>query len=279
MYGPEEIESRAHEASEFLKDRFEALPSAAVVLGTGWGGLTDGYDVASRVEFHDIPGFRRVTAPDHVGCISLVETSAGPLIVQDGRFHCYEGYSSLETTYPIWVYKALGVKTIVLLSAAGGLNPTYLPGDLIVLRDHIFIWGSNPLIGVPANDERGRYIINAQFYPERWQDVLRTSVPPDARCETGVYAFMTGPSFETDAEASLLRIAGADAVGMSTAPEAIVARYLGMDVGAMCCISNTLLPFRAGGDREESLVGVVRSAAESLDGFLDRIVASADVIG
>lgn len=279
MHGPETIEERAGEAAKFLAQKLASVPRVGVVLGTGWSGLVEGCDIKARVGFEEIPGFGAVTAPGQSAAVSLLETSAGPVLVQEGRFHCYEGYSSLETTFPVWVYEALGVKAVILTSAVGALNPTYLTGDLIVLRDHIAIFGTNPLIGLPNSSERGRYLITGEFYNERWQDVLRSAVPPEGRCESGVYAWMTGPSFETEAESSLLRIAGADVVGMSTVAEAITARYLGLEVGAICCVSNTILPFRTGGDDVGSLLANVDGAVRTLEGFLDNIAAAADMIG
>lgn len=276
MFAPHEIEERAAEAAAFLESRFGGTrPAAAVVLGTGWDGLTGESRRAARVSFAEIPGFTAATAPGHEGAIELVETDAGPLVVQYGRYHRYEGLSSLGTTFPVWTFAALGIGTVVLTAAAGGLNPAYRCGDLIVVKDHIAVWGDNPLTGLPRSAERDRHIIAADFYPERLQEVIRASVPPDARCETGVYAYMTGPSFETEAESTLLRIAGADMVGMSTAPEAIVARYLGMELGAICCISNMILPVRSGGEDVSSLLANVREAVARLEGFLDGIAMAA----
>lgn len=275
MFAPVETEERAAEAAAFLEKRLGTRPAAAVVLGTGWGGLAVRSRKGARVSFSEIPGFVAATAPGHEGEIELVETGAGPVAVQYGRYHRYEGLSSLDTTLPVWTYAALGVGTVVLTAAAGGLNPAYMCGDLIVVRDHIAVWGDNPLIGLPRNEERDRRIIAADFYPERLQDVLKASVPPDARCETGVYAYMTGPSFETEAESTLLRIAGADMVGMSTAPEAIAARYLGMELGAICCISNTILPVRSGGQDVSSMLANVAGAVAKFEGFLEGIAMAA----
>ncbi len=279
MLDPAEVKPKAAEAAALLEKKLGAACAVAVVLGTGWDGLADGYPVLEGIGFGEVPGFGAASAPEHAGRIDLVETSAGPVIVQRGRLHRYEGYSSLETTFPVWVYGAMGVKVLVLLSAVGSLNPAYMAGDLIVIRDHVFLWGDNPLIGIPGGEGSDRFMPAADFYPGEWRDALKASLPVEVRCEIGVYAYATGPSFETEAEATLLRLAGADVVGMSTAPEAIVGRYLGMKVAAMCCVSNVVLPFRAYGGDVASLLRVVRDSASRLEGFLETVAQSTGVIG
>jgi purine-nucleoside phosphorylase len=279
MLEPSEAAAKSLQAARFLSDALNAQPPVAVVFGTGWGGLSDGYATLGVAPFDDIPGFGPAGAPGHRGVVKAVETEGGPLLVQDGRLHCYEGYSSLEACFPVWAYAALGVKVLVLLSAAGGLNPAYTPGDLMIVRDHIYLFGANPLIGVPEAPGCDRFIMAADFYPESVQEALRGAVPAEARCEQGVYAYTSGPSFETESEASLLRIAGADAVGMSTAPEAIVARSVGMAAGAVCCISNMLLPYRTGASEAGAVLDIVRGTASTLTGFLDRIATFEDMIG
>jgi purine-nucleoside phosphorylase len=278
MLDPREVESTAEKTAGVLAGKLGVQPKLAVVLGTGWGMLAEPHRTISEADFSELPGFGGVSAPNHAGKVKAVETAAGPVLVQDGRMHCYEGYSALETTFPIWVYEAMGVKALLLLAAAGGLNPSYVPGDLIVLTDHVYLWGSNPLAGVPPSQKCERYVFDADFYPERMREAVKAAVPPEARCEQGIYVFMNGPSFETEAEAVILRVAGADAVGMSTAAEAIVARYLGLETGAMCCISNTILPYRAGGSDVASLLDVVGGAVAALDGFLDKLASAIDVI-
>jgi purine-nucleoside phosphorylase len=278
MLDPRDVESEAGHTAGILAEKLGVEPRLAVVLGTGWGPLADRYPVTAEVDFAELPGFGKVSAPRHAGKVKAIETEGGPVLVQDGRMHCYEGYSALETTFPIWVYEAIGVKALLLLAAAGGLNPSYMPGDLIVFTDHVYLWGSNPLAGVPPSEKSQRYVFDAEFYPEKVREVVKAAVPPEARCEQGVYVFMNGPSFETEAEAVILRVSGADAVGMSTAAEAIVARYLGIQTGAMCCISNTILPYRAGGSDVDSLLDVVGGAVASLGGFLDKLASSVDMI-
>jgi purine-nucleoside phosphorylase len=278
MLSPAEVHGKAQEAAGYLSDTLGHRPRIAVVLGTGWADLAAGHKVLARVDFDDVPGFNHVSARGQSSTITVVETAGGPVLVQGGRLHCYEGYTSLESSFPIWAYGSLGVKVLILLAAAGGLNPLYMPGDLIVIKDHIYLWGTNPLIGVPEVEGCEHFVFAADFYPENLQEALKAAVPPDARCEQGVYAFTSGPSFETESEATLLRVAGADVVGMSTAPEAIVGRYLGMRVGAMCCVSNVLLPFRSGGEDLSAVLAMVRRTVAGLDGFLDRLASSADMI-
>jgi purine-nucleoside phosphorylase len=188
------------------------------------------------------------------------------------------GHTPLEVSFPVWVYCALGVKVLVMLSAAGGLNPAYLPGDLIVVTDHILLWGPNPLVGLPDKPGRSRFIAGHDMYSRGWQEAMKACLPEDARVESGVYAYVPGPSYETPAEARLLRVAGADMVGMSTAPEAVVAKYLGLEVAAMSCISNSLLPPSGAPPSHEMVLGVVRRAAVGLEGFLEKLASCQDML-
>ncbi len=279
MLSPDEVAGKASDAASFLRATLPAVPSMALVLGSGWDALTAGLGGSPSVGFKSIPGFVGTSVDGHEGGIRLVETAGGRrLLVQEGRLHCYEGHTPLEVTFPVWVYHALGVKVLVMLSAAGGLNPAYLPGDLIIVTDHIFLWGPNPLIGLPEEPPRTRFIPGHGIYSPGWQEALKTCLPEEARIESGVYAYVSGPSFETPAEARLLRVAGADVVGMSTAPEAVVARYLGLEVVSMVCVSNSLLPPSGAPPSHEMVLDVVRRAARGLKGFPARLAACEDVV-
>ena len=276
---PEEVLERADEAAAVLADELGCRPTLAVVLGTGWDKLDDDYRTMREVEFARVPGFGPVSAPGHRGNVRLVETVGGQVLVQEGRMHCYEGYSSLEASFPVWALAALGVKSLVLLAAAGGLNPVYMPGDFMLVSDHISLFGDNPLKGVPQPDGCERFVCGAQFYPDSVQEAIEAALPPGARVERGTYVHTTGPSFETNAEAGMLRLLGGDAVGMSITAETIVAGFLGMKAGALCCVSNVLLPFKSAGESADAVLSLVRDSVAGLGDFLGKLAASAGMIG
>lgn len=273
-----EVPRRAKEAAEFLRESLGQLPPVAIVLGSGWDYLLEGCPVAAEVDFDSVSGFRTPGVAGHNGRVLVADTGAGPLLVQDGRLHCYEGYSALEVSFPAWAYSYGGVRVLVMFSAAGGLNPAFVPGDLMIVSDHMMLLGENPLRGLVELKDRAVHHPSGGLYSRRWQDALQDCVPAGARCDRGVYGFVTGPSYETPVEAQFLRIAGCDAVGMSTAPEALTAGYLGMEVGAVCCISNSLLPAPASPPSHESVLSAVRKTARGLGGILDRICAKSGMI-
>jgi len=279
MLEPQEITSTADQAAQFLSSALGPAPRVAVVLGTGWDGLDGPYEVTAEVDCAGVPGMHDPGVMSHAGKIKVIETGGGPLLVQEGRVHCYEGYSTLEASFPVWAYAAMGIEVLVSTSAVGGLNPAYTPGNVVIIADHIFMWGSDPLIGVSPDEARDRFMPSGEFYPERAQDWLKSCLPPTLETEKANYVFNTGPSFETDAEATLLRLCGADVVGMSVPIEAIVARYLGIGFAAVCCVSNTIIPMRSaasGGAGE--VIETVRRTVAGMEGFLDRI-AAVDMIG
>lgn len=275
MTTPSEVRADAARAAEALRERLGEPPRVAVILGSGWDGLAARYPCSGRVGFDLVPGFPPAGSPGHPGRLSLVDTGAGPLLVQEGRPHCHEGISALDVSFPVWVYGALDVRLLVMLSAAGGLNPAFVPGDFAIVSDHISLFGPNPLAGVGAGGAGSCFVPGRDVYAERWKQALKECLPPDARSERGVYAWVHGPSYETPAEATMLRVLGADVVGMSTVPEALTARYLGMEVGALSCVSNSLLPPSDAPCTHELVLSVVRSAAGRLEGFLERLARTA----
>lgn len=279
MLSPSNVPGKAAEAAEYIESVLGAVPPVAVVLGSGWDRLASDYRDSPSVKFEDVPGLGRPGVPGHRGSFRVARTGGGPLLIQDGKLHCYEGYSPLEVSFPAWIMSALGIEILVILSAAGGLNPMFMPGDLMIVSDHIQLFGGNPLVGLSDREDRTIFVPGPLIYKQRWQDLLQGSLPPDTRCSRGVYVFVSGPSYETLAEVRMLRVLGGDAVGMSTAPEALTATYLGMEVAAMCCISNVVLPVPGPHQSHDTVLDSVRSKAAELDGFLESIASSVDMIG
>ena len=213
-------------------------PDIAIVLGSGLGALPDNYDCI-KIPYIDIPNFHKSSVEGHKGQLCFCEIEGKKVVMMQGRYHFYEGYSMTQITFPAKVFKALGVKTIILTNAAGTLNSDFNPGDIMLIKDHINLMGTNPLIG-KNNDELGtRFPDMSDIYNKTLRDKVKSiALSMNIDLREGVYLAMTGPSYETPAEVKMAGLIGADAVGMSTAPEAIVANYCGMNVIGLSCITN-----------------------------------------
>ena len=230
---------RAEHASRIIRSRISVEPRIAIVLGSGLGGFADDFDEAVAIPYEDIPGFVRSTAQGHAGRLVIGNVDSIPVLAMQGRVHYYEGYSLEEVTFPIRVFGLLGIKTLVLTNAAGGINVQLTQGALMMISDHVNLMGVNPLRG--PNDERfgPRFPdMSAVYSPELQELVVEEARAINVEVRRGIYGALSGPSYETPAEIHLLRNLGADAVGMSTVPEAIVARHMGVEVLGISCITN-----------------------------------------
>jgi purine-nucleoside phosphorylase len=230
---------RVEHAARVIRSRTSEEPKIALVLGSGLGGFADDFEEAIAIPYEDIPGFMRSTAEGHAGRLVVGKVENVPVVAMQGRVHYYEGYSLEDVTFPIRVFKQLGIKTLVLTNAAGGINIELDQGTLMIISDHLNLMGVNPLRG--ANDDRfgPRFPdMTAVYSPELQQIVVEEANAIGIEMRRGVYAALSGPSYETPAEIVLLRNFGADAVGMSTVPEAIVARHVDMEVLGISCITN-----------------------------------------
>lgn len=230
---------RAQEAARLIRSRTDLEIPVAIVLGSGLGAFAEDLTDAVEIPYQEIPGFARSTVQGHAGRLVIGRVGDITVAAMQGRFHFYEGYSLQEVTFPIRVLKLLGVRTLVLTNAAGALQMEFLPGSLMVLSDHLNLLGDNPLRG--ENDERfgPRFPDLTSVYARRLQDMLideATAMGIEVR--RGIYAALSGPNYETPAEIHMLRSLGADVVGMSTVPEAIVARHMDMQVLGISCITN-----------------------------------------
>lgn len=253
------------EAVLTIRERSSLQPEVALILGSGLGDLAYEVDEAVSIPFEEIPHFARSTVPGHAGRLLLGRLAGRPAVVMQGRFHFYEGYAPRVLTLPVRVMSALGAHTLLVTNAAGGINPAYCPGDFMLIADHINLpglAGANPLIG--PNDERlgERFPSLAGAYDSSLR-VLAHSVAatlPVPKLHEGVYAMVSGPSFETAAELRFLRAVGADAVGMSTASEVVVARHMGMRVLGISLITNAA----TGSENTEVTHAEVLSTAEAV---------------
>ena len=236
---PSKLYERAEKAARLIRARTDADVSVAIVLGSGLGAFADELTDSTSIRYDEIPSFARATVEGHAGRLVIGKTNNVTVAAMQGRFHFYEGYSLEEVTFPIRVLKLLGVRTIILTNAAGSLNTEFTPGSLMVITDHVNLLGVNPLVG--PNDVRfgPRFPDLTSVYARRLQDLViseANAIGLDMR--RGIYAALSGPSYETPAEIHMVRTLGADAVGMSTVPEAIVARHMNMEVIGISCITN-----------------------------------------
>lgn len=252
MNDMDNLKNRAKISAEFIRDWMGVKPDTAIILGSGLSGFENNFKNKREINYSDIPEFPVSTAPGHKGKLVLCEREdeAGNydtsnddacryILIMSGRFHHYEGYSLQEITIPIRVMAILGIKRLIITNASGAVNENYKAGDLMLIEDHINLSGDNPLIG-PNFDELGPRFpdMTYTYSPDLLKKIKEKADKKGILLRQGVYAFMTGPSYETPAEVRMIRTLGADCVGMSSVPEAIVARHSGMEIVGISCITN-----------------------------------------
>ncbi len=230
---------RIEEAASYIASRSSIRPEIGLILGSGLGVLADSLEEAVTVNYSDIPHFPVSTVEGHAGELLLGKIGGRPVLLMKGRFHMYEGYQGETVTFPIRVMKKLGITGLLVTNAAGGVNTSYDPGDLMLISDHLNMTGTNPLIG-PNHKELGvRFPDMSEGYSNRLRAIAKDiAASQGLKLQEGVYAGLLGPSYETPAEIRMLRVLGADAVGMSTVSEVVIARHSGIEVLGISCISN-----------------------------------------
>ena len=226
-----------------IRTQTKAAPRVGIILGTGLAGLLSHVQSPTKIPYTALPHFPKSTAPGHHGELVFGAMGETPVVIMDGRFHFYEGYSVDEVAYPVWVMKALGVETLLISNVAGGLNPAFTIGDLMIVSDHLNLLGSSPLVG-PNDDALGpRFPDMSQPYDAKLIELAEAVGKERALpMRRGVYVAMLGPQLETRAEYRWLRSTGADAVGMSTVPEVIAAAHCGLRVLTVSLISDLCIP-------------------------------------
>ena len=229
---------------DFINKKIEGelgnfIPEVGIVLGSGLGELADEY-CSLAIPYTEIPGFEASTVSGHKGRLVFAEINGKKTVMMQGRFHFYEGHTMQKVVYPIKVMKKLGVKTLIVTNAAGGVNPSFNPSDLMVITDHINLMGTNPLIGENDDSMGERFPdLSSVYTPELIDLTKKTAEKLGIDLQEGVYVAFTGPSYETPAEIRMAGVLGADAVGMSTVPEAIIAAWAKMNVIGISCICNS----------------------------------------
>lgn len=227
------------QSTDFLKEKGFEKPEIGLILGSGLGDLADEITDAIAVPYEQIPNFPVSTVSGHKGQLVYGTLEGKKVVAMQGRFHYYEGYHMQEVTMPVRVMKMLGVHTLGLTNAAGGVNMGFTPGDLMLITDHINFTGQNPLIGINYDEIGPRFPDMSETYSKEYQELIKkTASEMDVDLKEGIYMGYTGPTYETPAEIEMSRTLGADAVGMSTVPEAIIGRHAGLNIFGISCITN-----------------------------------------
>lgn len=235
----ETLYDRVHAAAAAVKHRVPLAPEVGLILGSGLGGYGDKLENATSIPYSDIPYFPQSHVVGHKGCLVLGERQGVPCVAMQGRVHMYEGHSAATVSFPARVLIALGAKVLIITNAAGGLNPSWSPGTLMLIRDHIDMLRDHALRG-PNDDRLGPRFpdMTKTYAPELRALVKEAAAAQKIELQEGVYVAMPGPTYETPAEVQMLQRIGADATGMSTVPEAVVARHMGARVIGISCITN-----------------------------------------
>ena len=230
---------KSGKAAQYIQSIKATKPKVGVVLGSGLGVFVDQIEDKTIIPYNDIPFFKKTTVEGHEGRLILGKVKGVEVAVLQGRLHAYEGLPMEEVVFPVRLLSILGISTLILTNAAGGVNLNYQPGDLVLIQDHINLMGKNPLVG-PNNNQMGpRFPDMSHAYNPELNNIMRTvSKSLGYNLQEGVYAGVLGPTYETPAEIRMIRILGADMVGMSTIPETIAANHLGLKVCGISCITN-----------------------------------------
>ncbi|MFH2012797.1 MAG: purine-nucleoside phosphorylase [Pseudomonadota bacterium] len=269
---------KIEETKHYIFTRTKTTPKIGILLGTGLGGLVDRINIKMSIPYEEIPNFPRSTVESHMGNLVVGSLAEREIVVMQGRFHYYEGYSMQEVTFTIRVMKALGVRVLIISNAAGGLNPQFNPGDIMIITDHINLTGGNPLIGPNLDILGPRFPDMSQPYTKEMFDLAeKVASEENIKLNRGIYVGIAGPSLETAAETRFLRMIGADAVGMSTVPEVIVAVHSGMKVLGLSVISNLNLPDNLKPHSMKEIIAVANNAAPRLIKLIERLVQEIEV--
>lgn len=276
LFDVEEYRQQVEAACAAIRNRCELRPEIGLILGTGLGTLAEEIDVEVAIPYDEIPNFPLSTVESHHGRLLVGQLDGTPVYALQGRFHLYEGYSAREVTFPVRVFGTLGVQSLLISNAAGGMNPHFRKGDLMLLTDHINLQGANPLVG-PNVDEWGpRFPDMSEPYDLELRETAEgLALNLGIKLHQGVYVSVVGPNLETRAEYRFLRMIGADVVGMSTVPETIVARHMDMRVMSISVITDECFPdalqpvslqdvLAAAGEAEPKLTRLMMAVVQSV---------------
>lgn len=270
----EKLQEKIKQAASFIREKGVGEIEIGLILGSGLGELGDEVENAIQIPYETIPNFPTSTVEGHAGQLVYGTLGGKKVLAMQGRFHYYEGYSLEMVTFPVRVMKALGIYSVIVTNAAGGLNLDFTPGELMLITDQINFTGVNPLIGPNDNEMGVRFTDMSQAYDKEYQEIVRNVAKEmNLDLKEGVYMGFTGPTYETPAEIKMARVIGADAVGMSTVPEVIVARHSGLRVIGVSCITNLAAGMQASLNHAE-VVETTERVKESFKTLVKNILAS-----
>jgi len=262
------------EAVTAVRARCDLTPRVGIVLGTGLGGLADAIEAEAVIPYEDIPHFPVPTVESHSGRLLLGTLDGTPVVAMQGRFHRYEGYDLNQVVFPVRVMGRLGAETLVVSAAVGGMNPLWAPGELVLLDDHINLLGENPLVGPNIAELGPRFPDMSRPYDPSLQALATTvALERGIRLNRGVYVAVVGPNLETRAEYRMLRAMGADVVGMSTVPEVIAARHMGLRVLGVVIVTDLCLPDALAPAVVEDIIATASAAEPDLTTLIRDVVA------
>lgn len=274
MKGREEMMADLQEALEAIRRRTPLRPRVGIIMGTGLGGLAGKIEAEVEVPYEEIPHFPLSTVETHRGHLSLGLLEGVPVVAMQGRFHRYEGYSLQRVTFPVRVLKMLGAEVLIVSGISGGMNPLMRPGELVLLDDQINFMGDNPLVGENLDELGPRFPDMSRPFDSGLQKIAEgAALREGIRLNRGVYVAVTGPNLETRAEYRMLRLMGADVVGMSTVPEVIVARHMGMRVLGLSIITDSCLPDALEPADVQTIIATSMEAEPMLTALVTRVVA------
>ena len=270
----EKLQEKIKQAASFIREKGVGEIEIGLILGSGLGELGDEVENAIQIPYETIPNFPTSTVEGHAGQLVYGTLGGKKVLAMQGRFHYYEGYSLEMVTFPVRVMKALGIHSVIVTNAAGGLNLNFTPGELMLITDQINFTGVNPLIGPNDNEMGVRFTDMSQAYDKEYQEIVRNVAKEmNLDLKEGVYMGFTGPTYETPAEIKMARVIGADAVGMSTVPEVIVARHSGLRVIGVSCITNLAAGMQASLNHAE-VVETTERVKESFKTLVKNILPS-----
>jgi purine-nucleoside phosphorylase len=268
-----DLSARIEKAVEYVKEKSNFEPEIGIILGTGLGSLGDYIEKVSEIDYSDIPEFPVSTVFGHAGKLILGYLEGKKVVAMQGRFHYYEGYTMQEVTIPVRVMKELGIKLLVASNACGGLNPNFKAGDIMIIKDHSNFMGTNPLIGPNLEDFGPRFPDMSEVYDKGMVEILeKVAASQGIKVQRGVYGAVSGPNYSTKAELSMMITLGSDTVGMSTVPEAIVARHCGLKVAGVSCITDMAIPDIMVAPTHEEIVKVAESVKPKFVSLIKQFV-------
>lgn len=265
--------NKVMESKEFIEKHLKAVPKVGIILGSGLGDLVNVIEDKIYIDYKDIPNFPQSTVKGHAGRLVSGTINGVPVLCMEGRFHFYEGYTMKEVTYPVFVFKMLGIEKILVTNACGGINRDFEPGTLMIINDFINLMGTNPLMG--SNDERfgPRFPDMSEPYSKALMAQAKEVADElNVAYKEGVYAGFTGPYYETAAEIRMIGGFGADAVGMSTVPETIIANYLGLEVLGISCITNMATGIQEMKHSHDRVVETAKKASVNMCKWVEALV-------